>query len=138
MIKLKPSISILFMIGLISAVPNAHAEPADCTQLMQNIQELAAGISSDAATYWKRRAQYVELKFGRKHAQADAEARAEEEENLAAPLRDAVAGKWDKLKAALAEAQIASCAATDELSSIRESAFALMKPVRIDQFPKEE
>jgi hypothetical protein len=139
MTKLKPSTSVIFIIGLIAAAaPAAHGEPVDCSQLMKNIKELAAGVSSDADVYWKRRTQYVELKFGRKHTLADAEARAAEEETLAAPLREGVAGKWAKLKADLAEADTGNCAATNELSSIREAAFARMKPVRIDQFPKEE
>ena len=134
----KPSVSIALIIGLISAVGSAHGETADCSQLMQNIKDLAAGVSRDADTYWMRRAQYVELKFGPKRTLADAEARAEQEETLAAPLREAVAGKWEKIKAALTEAQTGNCAATNELTSIRETAFARMKPVRIDQFPKEE
>jgi hypothetical protein len=132
------SISMYLVIGLISAVPRAHGEPADCSQLMQNIKDLSAGVFSDADAYWKRRAQYVELKFGPKRSLSDAEARAEEEETLAAPLRQAVAAKWEKLKDALTEAQTGNCAAANELSSIRESAFARMKPVRIDLFPKEE
>jgi hypothetical protein len=138
MTTLKPSISVIFIIGLIVAAPAAHGEPADCSQLMQTIKDLAAGVSSDAGLYWERRATYVELKFGRKRTLADAEARAEEEETLAAPLREAVAGKWEKLKTQLTEAQTGNCAATNELNSIRETAFARMKPVRIDQFPKEE
>lgn len=135
--KLRRSFGVLLIIGLAGAAP-VRGEPVDCAQLMQKIKDLAASVDADADAYWKRRAEYVELKFGPKHTLADAEARAEEEETLAAPLREGMGAKWDQIKTVLTEAQSGNCAATTELNAIRETAFARLKPVRIDQFPKED
>lgn len=129
-------ISLIAVLSCISCA--AYAETAACPELMKSASRLAASISETSEAYWKLRKDYIELKFGGKHALPDAERRAEEEEKAAAPLRNAMAENWDKITAVLADAQSKSCAPGNELNDLRLSAFSLTKRVKIDRFPEDE
>jgi hypothetical protein len=91
---------VVFLMVAPSGVANAAS--GSCTQLVQNVQSLAANIVSAAPQYWAHRQNFVDYKFGKSRGVANAISLATTEQSLAAQLQGSFPNALANFQAAVA------------------------------------
>jgi hypothetical protein len=117
-----------------------------CAQIVQNLNNGASAIASNANTYWAHRANFVDLIFGPSNVAArnappagvPALQAADQEKGQADTVKAGMPNRLASLKGLLTAAQTQSCLSPSQLSAIVEPIIKLAKRVNFDQFPAEE
>jgi hypothetical protein len=135
--------AIVLLCAVILAVPPpvvANAAPgADCSQIVQNLNDAAAAINGDATSYWAHRARFVDLIFGQSSQTiANAPPAAEQEKSQADAVKGGMPGRLASFKGLITATQAQSCLSPTQLSAIVEPTIKQAKRVNFDQFPPEE
>jgi hypothetical protein len=122
-----------------SVAAGAQAPGNGCSQIVQNLNNAAAGINEDATSYWAHRARFVDLIFGpSSETIAHPPPAAEQEKSQAAAVKGRMPGRVNSFKGLITAAQAQNCLSPTELSAIVEPTTKLAKGVNFDQFPPEE
>jgi hypothetical protein len=120
------------------AVANA-APGAGCSQIVQQLNDVAATIDQTATAYWTHRANYVDLLFGpSSQIVPNARELAEQEKAEADPLKAGMPHILASFKGLVTAAQAQNCLPPAQLSAIAEPNIKHSKRVNFDQFPPEE
>src|SRR5262245_40152316 len=117
----------------------ANAQPAQrCAQVVQNINDLAAAITSGADSYWSHRKNFIELKNSPSNlAVPNAAQLADQEKARADSLKAAMPSTLANFKALVATASSQKCRSPTELSAFAEPIIKLAKGVNFDQLQPE-
>jgi hypothetical protein len=129
---------------VLSAVANAQSGNG-CAQIVQNLNNGASAIASNANTYWAHRANFVSFIYGPSNVAAPNAPRvvpnpqaADQEKSQADTLKAGMPNNLASFKGLLTAAQTQGCLSPAQLSAIVEPAIKLAKRVNFDQFPPEE
>jgi len=135
---MKDIVLFSMMVLVVAAPAKVDAAPAQgCDQIVQNLNTLAAAISSGAGAYWSHRKNFLELTHGRSRlTNPKAQELAAQEKANAAPLKTAMASSTANFKALLKTAQTQSCLTPEKLSAIAEPTIQQARRVNFDQFPR--
>ena len=132
--------ALVLLCGVVLAVAPtaaAHAQPAGCNQIVQNLNNSAAAINQDAASYWTHRGNFVDLIFGPRSSEPNASQNAEQERSQAASLQAGMPNRSASFKGLSTAAQAQDCLSPSQLSAIVEPTTKSSKRVDLDQFPPE-
>ena len=131
---------VLFsMMVLVAAAPaKVDAAPAQgCDQIVQNLNTLAAAISSGGAAYWSYRKNFLELTYGPSRlTNPKAPELAAQVQTDAARLKTAMASSTANFKALLTTAQTQNCLTPAKLLAVAEPTIQQARRVNFDQFPR--
>ena len=126
------------MVGCAILLPVlAEAAPANCTQIVQNINNTAATIANGADAYWGHRANFVDLVYGSLRDSPDAQQKAGQEKAQADAEKAAMPNILARFKLFVASAQSGNCVSPTQQSTIVEPTIKFAKRVNFDQFPNE-
>jgi hypothetical protein len=130
---------VLFsMMVLVAAAPvKVDAAPVQgCDQIVQNLNTLAAAISSGAGSYWAHRKRFLELSYGPSRLTPDAPQLAAQEKTKAGPLKAAMPSSVANFRSLVTTAQTQSCLTPAKLSALAEPTVRQGRRVNFDQFPQ--
>jgi hypothetical protein len=131
---------VLFLIVVFVIAPSvmANAQPATCTQAVQNANNLAATIASYATNYWAHRQNFVDFVYGKKHSVANWETLAATEMSLGAQLRGPMPNALASFQAAIATVQALNCMPAATLQTLIEATTTHARTINHDRFPVAE
>lgn len=127
----------LTAIGLI--VMPINAAPVDrCAPIVQNINDLSAGITRQTNSYWAYRKNFVNLKSKALHNDPNADRLADREKHLADPVRAAMPNAIKIFHSILDNARANNCLSPNQLKTLKERATSFARSINFDKFPSDE
>jgi hypothetical protein len=133
--------TILFCSPTLAAAQSAAAtgQPrAACTGTVQNLNNLASVVATNASSYWTHRANYVSLLYGwLRLSTTNPEKVAAQEKTKADSLRAAVPNQLTSFNNSVATTRTQKCLTSAQTLATVEAAKKMMKRIRFDQFPPE-
>jgi hypothetical protein len=127
----------VFLVITPLAVVNA-APPEACSQILQNVDNLAANVTRGANAYWTHRKNFIEFKYGPRRKVPDPRQLADREMSQTVPVKTAMPSTLASFHSLLELARQRKCLAPAELRVIREKTTRLARSVNFDRFPQEE
>ena len=128
----------MVVLAILPPIVADAAPDAGCPQIVQNLNDAAAGISGDATSYWAHRAHFVDLIFGQSSQTVpNSPQAAEQEKSQADIVKAGVPGRFPSFKGLITAAQAQGCLSSAQLSAIVEPTIKQGKRVNFDQFPEE-
>jgi hypothetical protein len=115
------------------------APPDECSQVLQNVDNLAADVIFGANIYWTHRKSFVEFRYDPSHSKlVDAPRLADLERSKADLIKATMPIRLANFQELLGMAQSLNCLEPAELRVIREKTTNLSRRVTFDRFPQDE
>jgi hypothetical protein len=131
-------LSVALLFYPVTAPVTANAQSAICTRTIQDIRTVESDFATRSKSYWTRRHNYVNYRFGRWNLVPDWKQRADNEKSLAIPLRQGMLGRLPGFRTLLATAKAQKCLDPSQIQAIHEARTDQVRRVAFDRFPKEE